>query len=147
MASRSMLVLDANILVRAVLGNKILSILLEYSPNAEFRAPESAFEEAAEHLPGILERRGIRPTGVLASLDGIASLVQPVGVEVYSRFESVARARMARRDEDDWPILATALALQCPIWTEDGDFFGCGVATWTTDRIELYLTESVSALN
>jgi predicted nucleic acid-binding protein len=48
----------------------------------------------------------------------------------------------ARRDEDDWPILASALALGCPIWTEDTDFFGCGVATWTTDRVELYLAKA-----
>jgi hypothetical protein len=43
----------------------------------------------------------------------------------------------------DWPILATALALQYPIWTEDMDFFGCGVATWTTDRVDLYLADAV----
>ncbi|MSV27230.1 MAG: hypothetical protein EXQ52_00555 [Bryobacterales bacterium] len=42
------------------------------------------------------------------------------------------RQRLALRDESDWPILAAALALRCPIWTEDTDFFGCGVATWTT---------------
>ncbi|MBK6595685.1 MAG: nucleotide-binding protein, partial [Burkholderiales bacterium] len=24
------------------------------------------------------------------------------------------------------------------VWTEDADFFGTGVATWTTDRIALY---------
>lgn len=35
-----------------------------------------------------------------------------------------------------------ALALGCPIWTADQDFFGCGVATWTTDRVELYLADA-----
>jgi PIN domain len=29
--------------------------------------------------------------------------------------------------------------LQIPVWTEDQDFFGTGLATWTTDRVELYL--------
>jgi hypothetical protein len=38
-------------------------------------------------------------------------------------------------------VLATALALECPIWTEDADFFGAGVATRTTDRVELLLRE------
>jgi PIN domain len=28
-----------------------------------------------------------------------------------------------------------------PLWTEDADFFGAGVATWTTDRVELLLRE------
>jgi len=68
--------------------------------------------------------------------------VQPVEIETYEPFEGIARERIARRDEDDWPILAAALALDCPIWTEDTDFFGCGVATWTTDRVELYLAEA-----
>jgi hypothetical protein len=31
--------------------------------------------------------------------------------------------------------------LGCPIWTEDNDFFGAGVPTWTTDRVELFLAE------
>ena len=58
--------------------------------------------------------------------------------------EPLARQRLFRRDEDDWPILAAALALDCPIWTEDTDFFGCGVAIWTTDRVELHLAVATS---
>ena len=38
-------------------------------------------------------------------------------------------------------VLALALELGCALWTEDIDFFGCGVATWTTDRVELYLRD------
>jgi len=36
-------------------------------------------------------------------------------------------------------VVALALALDLPIWTEDQDLFGAGVPTWTTDRVELYL--------
>jgi predicted nucleic acid-binding protein len=42
-------------------------------------------------------------------------------------------------DESDWPVLATALGLACAIWTEDADFFGTGIAVWTTNRIEIFL--------
>jgi hypothetical protein len=38
--------------------------------------------------------------------------------------------------KDDWPVLATALALDCPIWTQDADFFGVAVATGSTQHIE-----------
>jgi hypothetical protein len=31
------------------------------------------------------------------------------------------------------------LLFDCPLWTEDRDFFGCGVPLWTTDRVEIYL--------
>jgi predicted nucleic acid-binding protein len=42
-------------------------------------------------------------------------------------------------DPDDWPIAAVALLLDLPIWTEDQDFFGSGIPTWTTDRVQLFL--------
>ena len=48
---------------------------------------------------------------------------------------------MAARDIDDWPIAAVALMLNIPVWTEDQDFFGSGIATWTSNKIELYLRD------
>ena len=137
-----MLVLDANILIRAVLGTRALSLLRKYSVQVEFMAPDVAFQEAREYLPGILERRQIPAAPAMATLALLAELVQTVEVEMYSSFETIARQRIDRRDEDDWPVVAFALALGCPIWTEDTDFFGCGVATWTTDRVELYLAKA-----
>ena len=65
----------------------------------------------------------------MATLDSVADIVQTVESETYARFETLAGQRISRRDPDDWPILAAALALSCPIWTEDTDFSGCGVAT------------------
>jgi predicted nucleic acid-binding protein len=104
-------------------------------------APDVAFEEAREHLPAILEKRKIPVAPAMSALELVALLVQIVEIETYSAFEAVARERINQRDEDDWPVLAAALALGCAIWTEDTDFFGCGVPTWTTDRVELYLAK------
>jgi predicted nucleic acid-binding protein len=56
-----------------------------------------------------------------------------------TKYEKMARSRVAIKDPADWPIVATSLLLDCPIWTEDRDFFGSGVATWTTQTVELYL--------
>lgn len=134
-----MLVLDANILVRAVLGSRVLRLLREYSGDVEFFAPDTAFREARKYLPAILERRRLPAAPAMAMFDLLVVLVQLVGPYAYAPFEAIARERISTRDEDDWPVLAAALALGCPIWTEDTDFFGCGVATWTTDRIGLYL--------
>ncbi len=137
-----MLVIDANILIRAVLGNRVLTLLRQHAGQIEFWAPDTAFAEAREHLPTILGARGIAADPALELLGLVSRIVQTVEAEAYSQFEQIARARLKQRDEDDWPVLAAALTLGCPIWTEDTDFFGCGVATWTTDRIELYLAES-----
>jgi len=134
-----LLVLDANILIRAVLGKRVRSILVQYGSRVRFVAPEAAFSEAEEHLPTILGKRGAPVAEGMKVLDAIGRVVESAGHDTYSAFEKTAKRRLAKRDLDDWPILATALVFNCPIWTEDTDFFGAGVATWTTDRVEMYL--------
>ncbi len=137
-----MLLLDANILIRAVLGSRVLGLLLKYAGRIEFMAPDVAFQEARKHLPSILDARKIPAPAAMTTLDLLMLLVQTVETETYASFETAARERIGKRDVEDWPVLAGALALGCPIWTEDTDFFGCGVATWTTDRVELYLAKT-----
>ena len=112
-----------------------------HSARVRFFAPDTAFAEAREHLPEILLKRGIDPEAALAVLAELAVVIGCIDGEIYGPFETAARRRLQRRDEEDWPVLATALALECAIWTEDADFFGAGVATWTTDRVELLLRE------
>lgn len=60
MPSRA-LVLDANILVRAVLGQRVQRILEAHAENLSFFVPESAYEEAEEHLAGLVAKRGGGP--------------------------------------------------------------------------------------
>ena len=133
------MVLDANILMRAVLGKGTRRILSKYGDHTDLVAPETAFAEARLRLPEVFVQRRLIAAPFMSYFDDLPNVVRPIGFETYAPFEAIARKRMALRDESDWPILATALALSFPIWTEDADFFGCGVATWTTDRVELYL--------
>ena len=65
---------------------------------------------------------------------GVVQLVENRVLE-SARNEALARIR----DPDDWPALALGLQLECAIWTEDKDFFGTGIATWTTRTVERYL--------
>jgi predicted nucleic acid-binding protein len=140
MPSRA-LVVDANILVRAVLGTRVREVIETYAGEVSFFVPESVYAEAAEHLAALVTKRGGDPEKALALLRSLSSLVELIGSEVYGEFEIEARERLARRDPEDWPTLASALALGCPIWTEDTDFFGGGVATWTSDRVRMFLRE------
>ena len=133
-----MLILDANILVRAVLGRRVLELIDTYSETAELAAPDAAFRDAWEHVPRVARRRNRNPEALLATLEALGKSIRLVEFHEYAPFEPQARLRMERRDPDDWPILACALAMHCAIWTEDTDFFGVGVATWTTDNVELF---------
>ena len=138
MRSRS-IVLDANILIRAVLGKHVPAMVERYSNEVRFFAPQIAFEEAVRHLPTIAERRRWDAAPLLESVERLRHVVEPVELDIIGPFRDAALARIGTRDPMDWPVVATALALDCPIWTEDQDFFGTGVATWTTARVEIYL--------
>ncbi len=134
--SRQALVLDANILVRAVLGQRVFKLLNQYHSTTAFFAPDECFADAEKYLPPIFAERGIDWGVGAAVLSRLPRLVQRIEFDVYCEFEIKARQRI--RDVRDWPVLATALALDCPIWTEDQGFFGSGVATWTTNTVSLY---------
>lgn len=133
------IVLDANILVRAVLGVKVGGLLVKYADSVDYCTPSIAFEDAETNLPAIMAKRGIRQADLALGLNAVRRLVDEVPGEVTDPMREVALQRIGRRDPDDWPIVAAALALDCPIWTEDKDFFGSGIATWTSDLVEIYL--------
>lgn len=138
--STKAVVLDANILIRAVLGKRVRSLIIENVRTVRFFAPNVAYEDARKYLPALLEKRGVDAAGALKVLDALEVIIQPLEFELYADFQPEALKRIAIRDAEDWPVLACALAIGCPVWTEDADFFGTGVATWTTDRIEVYFT-------
>ena len=143
-----MVVLDTNILIRAVLGREVRRILDAYgSEGVRFLAPDVAFDDANKYLPALLKKRGKPDDSVVTSLEFLAEIIEPIDRDLYVEFEAEARERLRDRDEEDWPVLAIALALGCDIWTEDADFFGTGVATWTTSRIEILLKSLVKARN
>jgi predicted nucleic acid-binding protein len=135
------LVVDANILIRAVLGKRVREVIETHCEGVSFFVPEAAYAEAEEHLSKLVVKRHGDPEIAIAFLRALRHLVEVIGSDVYGEFEAEARERLGQRDPDDWPILASALALRCPIWTEDTDFFGCGVATWTSSRVRVFLRE------
>ena len=141
-----MLVLDANILIRAVLGRRVRHLLDTYTVHGvRFYAPDVAFVDAQKYLPPLLVKRGKPVADVTAAIEYLQHIVEPVDQEFYVLFEADARQRLRGRDEDDWPVLATALGLACAVWTEDSDFFGTGIAVWTTSRVEIFLQGQVNA--
>jgi len=136
---RRLLALDANILVRGVFGSNVLRLLEEYEETIAFCTADVCFHETRRNIQAVAERRrfDVRKSEVI--LEQLAEIVALVDPKFYQPHEGESRRRIAFRDVKDWPLLATALFLNCPIWTEDQDFFGCGVATWTTNNIEVFL--------
>jgi predicted nucleic acid-binding protein len=133
------LVIDANILIRAVLGKRVRPVFEAYSHVVEFLIPEAALDEVKHHLPRLLRKLGEDPPSKMALLKECIDHLEVIESSEYAVFEAQAMERVGRRDRKDWPVVAAALSCDCAIWTEDTDFFGIGIATWTTDRIEILL--------
>jgi predicted nucleic acid-binding protein len=136
--SSKAIVLDANILIRAVLGKRVRELIFDNADTVKFFAPDIAYADARKYLPALLKKRGVDASTALLVLDHLENVVQQIDVELYEGMQQQALQRIAARDANDWPVLACAMTLGCPVWTEDVDFFGTGVATWTSDRIALY---------
>jgi predicted nucleic acid-binding protein len=127
------------ILIHAAFGQQVRHILKKYEDQARFYTPDVALGDARKYVVAILELRQVNSSLGLSVLDQLAGLVEQVDRSLYEQHEQAARERIDRCDPDDWPVVAVALLLRLPIWTEDQDFFGSGMATWTTDRVEVYL--------
>ena len=93
--------LDANILVRAVLGTRVRELIEQYGKDTAFFAPELAFTEAARHLPTIAIKRGVDAGPLLGSLDRLRVVVDEVPADVTDPLERAARARIGARDPMD----------------------------------------------
>ena len=141
MTEHKCLVLDANILLRAVFGIRVRALLETYEDSVNFYTPEICFTDARNYIPVIAMARRVDPVTGLLVLNQLARLVEIVDESLYEERKSSAWERMLSRDVEDWPIVATCLLLDCPVWTEDQDFFGSGIATWTTKNVEIYLRD------
>jgi PIN domain len=102
------LVVDANVLLSALIGGRAADALAELGP-ARVRAAAEVRDEVRRWLPELAAKRRLEPTVLLAGLQ-----IMPVRWcerDAYGWLELWARGRMAGRDEEDWPTLALARAL------------------------------------
>jgi hypothetical protein len=86
-----MIVLDANILIRAVLGRRVHQLITPGSAQGvRFFAPDVAFDDAERWLPILLEKRGLPAADVPDTLAYLRQMIEPVFAETYSQFEADA---------------------------------------------------------
>ena len=125
-------VADANVLLSALIGGRSMGVLAHPRGPRCF-APESVRAEVGEYLPELARKRRLDLRLMLAALDVLP--VSWVEADQYRAREGEARNRMASRDVDDWPIVALALALALPIWSQDKDFEQSGLPVYTTGTL------------
>ena len=78
------IVLDANIIVRAVLGNRVRELIERYCTEVRLLAPATAFAEVEEHLPAIYAKRGLSADAAMAVYAGSSAIVQELPPAFYA---------------------------------------------------------------
>jgi predicted nucleic acid-binding protein len=138
------LVLDTSVVVgellratgRQRLGDERLDLFL-----AEQKWNETQVE-IPRRIGACARARGLEPAVAdrlvelaIAAVDANLTVLDEA---VYAAAEDEARARCPR-DPTDWTAVACALLLNAGIWTNDNDFLGTGVPTWTTATLQAWL--------
>ena len=128
------IVVDANVLVSAVIGVAAKRALAAAAERGvKFFVPEPQLAEAAAVL---VYKLGVTRTDTERAMEWITVIVEPLAPSVYEVFEAPARGRLHERGQPDWPVLAAAMAFDGGIWSHDRDFFGTGVALWSTRNMK-----------
>jgi len=138
------LVIDANILVAELIRQRGRELIL--NPVWELYIPEKQWEESCYELEkriNVMIKKEVfsSVTGQNLLQDALKlaqTKVALIPFEFYSDYQTIALDRIPR-DPNDWQTVALALSLSASIWTHDQDFFGCGIAIWTTDTLISYL--------
>jgi predicted nucleic acid-binding protein len=123
---------DANALLSAVLGGRA-KLIIEHPEVAEVLTAEETFAEVQEYAAFLARKKRLREDLVLLAVTTLPVTI--VERNIYRPRMAEATRRIGKRDPDDVPILALALSLDLPLWSNDKDFRDAGVEWYTTERL------------
>lgn len=123
------LVVDANPIISALLGGTALRIFWS-SVFKELVTTEFTVHEVLSYLPLLAEKVSV-PEEILRLTVELLPLTI-CGKAFYQGRLAEAEKRIGGRDPKDVDLLALALKLRCPIWSNDRDFEGTGVTLFST---------------
>ena len=122
---------DSNVILSAVVGKAALKVFTR--TQVKVVTSTNVLDEVREYLPKMAESYEL----AVEALEGQFRLL---AIEEYERWQfesalSKAERRLGHRDPDDAELLALALKLSVPIWSNDNDFKDTGVECYTTARL------------
>lgn len=115
-------VVDANIILSALLGGKPSIIL--FDSRFQFATAEFTMKEVKKYLPKLAKKLDISQEGLNLLLEKLPLLVYKNNF--YNSKSKKAKGMIGEIDEKDIEILALALKLETYLWSQDKDFEKCG---------------------
>jgi len=115
------LVVDTNILISALIRNSTDRKII-FTSNFEFHVPEYAFSEIDKYKGMIISKSMLDEEDCMLFLNLLKGRINIASKEITNSKFDEAKIIMDPVDRDDTVFVALALALNCPIWSNDTDF-------------------------
>ena len=143
------LIVDASAILRQILSRRVPRLLVH--PRLDLFITHHVAEEVERNLDrrvqAMLAQGRLVEEEATALVAGakevMVSALTLAPATLYAIKEPEARSRLEQHCRDrDWPSVALALLMGMEsdgIWTEDRDYWGCGVATWSTAVLQRVL--------
>ncbi len=123
---------DANVLLSAVLGGRA-KLILESPQIDEILTVEPIMAEVEEYAGLLARKKRLAEDLVLLAVGALPVTI--VGRADYAAAIPEAMKRIGQRDPDDAELLALALTFNIPVWSNDKDFEGTGIAWLSTEAL------------
>ncbi len=127
---------DANVLLSALMGGRA-KLALNHPQIGEIFTTEHTFAEVEEYALVLARKKRLPPDILLLAVAALP--VTLVKRSQYAKNISEATSRIGPRDPDDVDILALALHLEIPVWSNDRDFERLDIDLFTTERLLRHL--------
>jgi len=116
------IVVDANIIMSALLGGKPSAILFDHK--FQFVTTEFTIGEVEKYFPRLEKKIGVSQKAIKSALEKLPLRVYGAGF--YEDQAKEAETMIGDIDEKDVDVLALALRLKTYVWSQDKDFERCG---------------------
>lgn len=112
-------VVDTNVLVWSILRTNPLQLLT--TPFLQFYIPKEAEAEIRQNADKFCRRLNISPAELMKRFNNLRQIGQIIVIRSgrYVRFRRLAEINLRDIDRTDWPFLALAKALRCPLWSSE----------------------------
>lgn len=115
------IVIDTNIFISALIKEGATrEIITDFNYN--FLLPEFAFEEIEEHKLEITKKSKLSERDFNILFLRLLRYIRVIPADMISPYREEASKIIGKIDREDVQFIATALAFNCPIWSNDKHF-------------------------
>jgi len=115
------LVIDTNILISALIKEGLTKEILT-NLKLNFIFPELSLEDIYFYKTDIMRKAKINEKQFYTLLLRLLKYVKIIPLDIINSFREEAHEIMGKIDKEDTIFIATALAFNCPIWSDDKHF-------------------------